>query len=56
MSDQQQTTDPANDNPERSKAAISFTDLAAGLGVDEDFLLRRLARILASREDQHGTE
>ena len=38
----------SNDNKE-PPATISFTDLAASMGVDEDFLLRRLAKILNKR-------
>lgn len=38
-----------NDN-DAPVPAISFTDLAAGLGVDEDTLLERLAGILQRRE------
>jgi hypothetical protein len=40
----------ANDNPEeREPAAISFSDLIAASGSDEDTLLARLAELLVRR-------
>lgn len=51
MTDTPQTT-PANDDAEPPKDAISLTDLAAISGIDEDTLLRRLAGILAGREEE----
>ena len=41
---------PTNDNEPPPSGAISFTDLAKAMGVDEDFLMRRLANILNKRE------
>lgn len=51
MTDTPQTT-PANAEAEPPKEAISLTDLAAMSGIDEDTLLRRLARILVAREEE----
>jgi hypothetical protein len=48
---------PANDNPPKLPAAgvtISLTDLAAGMVLDEDALLVRLAEILARRNPTDG--
>jgi len=50
MPDAPEIETPVNDNmPIAPAPTISFTDLAAGLGAGEDFLLRRLTKILNKR-------
>ena len=46
----------ANDNDAPPLDAISFSDLALALGVDEDTLLQRFAAILRKREDAAGAD
>lgn len=53
MTDNPQTT-PANDDAVPPKDAISLANLAAISGIDEDTLLRRLAGILADREEEES--
>jgi hypothetical protein len=48
--EQPQTQKPANDvGAEPAALTIRFTDLAAGMEIDEDTLLRRFAAILDAR-------
>jgi hypothetical protein len=42
--------EPANDDDVVSPPMMTFSDLAIGLGLDEDTLLRRFADILNRRE------
>lgn len=39
-----------NDNDEPPAVSIAFTDLAFGMGLDEDALLQRFAAILSRRD------
>jgi hypothetical protein len=41
---------PANNNDRIPKNFISFSDLATGMGLDEDVLLQRLAKIFSKRD------
>lgn len=39
-----------NDNPEPVTTTVTLTDLAAALGIDEDEMLQRFAKIMVKRE------
>ena len=43
------TPPAANDNNPVQETTLSVSDLARGMGVDEDILLQRLAEILSKR-------
>ena len=43
-------SEPVNDNPEPVTTTVTLTDLAAALGIDEDEMLQRFAKIVVKRE------
>ena len=43
-------SEPVNDNPEPVTTTVTLTDLAAALGIDEDEMLQRFAKIMVKRE------